>query len=171
MIENIIIVDENDVEQGFIEKMEAHENAILHRAFSIFVFNENNEMLLHQRASSKYHSPSLWTNTCCSHPNFGETLEDAVHRRLKQEMGFDCDLKEIFSFLYKAELEYNLVEHEFDHVFIGKFNGDITPNKDEVEDYKWISISDLQKDISEHPENYTIWFKTCVDKVIEFLNS
>lgn len=171
MIENIIVVDENDIEKGKIEKMEAHEKGILHRAFSVFVFNSKNEMLLQQRAKTKYHSPGLWSNTCCSHPHFGEKLEEAVHRRLKEELGFDCDVKEIFSFIYKAELEYGLTEHEFDHVFIGKFDGDITPNKDEIEDFKWITVEELKKDVILNSNAYTVWFKKCIDNVITLLSS
>jgi isopentenyl-diphosphate Delta-isomerase len=164
MSEIIIAVDEFDKEIGPIEKMEAHYKRTLHRAFSILVFNSNNELLLQKRALNKYHSPGLWTNTCCSHPRFGEKLEDAVYRRLKEEMGFTCELKEVFDFIYKAQLEDNLFEHEFDHVFIGIYNGEVIPNKDEVDDYKWIDIEELKDDIIKRPEIYTYWFKILFDR-------
>lgn len=158
MEEKIILVDNKDKEIGNMGKMEAHIKGILHRAFSIFIFNSSNEMLIHQRALSKYHSGGLWTNTCCSHPRFGETLEEATHRRLIEEMGFDCQLKEVTSFLYFAKLDKGLIEHEYDHIFIGHFDGVPTPNKAEVEDYKWITIEDLKKSLAEEPELYTYWF-------------
>lgn len=159
MVENIIVVDKFDKEIGSIEKMEAHHKGILHRAFSILVFNKKNELLLQKRDKDKYHSPGLWTNTCCSHPRFGESLEQAVNRRLKEEMGFTCELKEVFSFIYKAELENKLTENEFDHVFMGIYDGEVEINKDEVEDYKWISIEEAKVDMENNPEQYTYWFK------------
>lgn len=159
MVENIIVVDKFDKEIGSIEKMEAHHKGILHRAFSILVFNKKNELLLQKRDKGKYHSPGLWTNTCCSHPRFGESLEQAVNRRLKEEMGFTCELKEVFSFIYKAELENKLTENEFDHVFMGIYDGEVEINKDEVEDYKWISIEEVKVDMENNPEQYTYWFK------------
>lgn len=165
MSEIITAVNKEDKEIGPIEKMEAHHNGILHRAFSILIFNSNNELLLQKRALNKYHSPRLWTNTCCSHPRFGEKLKDAIYRRLKEEMGFVCELKEAFSFVYKVEFEDGLFEHEFDHVFIGKYNGNVIPNKDEVEDYKWVNIEELKRDIEKNPEAYTYWFKILFDKI------
>lgn len=158
-MEKVILVDENDQAIGTMEKMEAHEKALLHRAFSVFIFNSKNEMLIHQRAFSKYHSGGLWTNACCSHPRENETAEQAAHRRLQEEMGFDCEINHQFSFVYKAELDQGLTEHEFDHVFTGIYESEIKPNPEEVAAYKYISISDLKTDLSAHPERYTEWFK------------
>ncbi|MBV7275697.1 isopentenyl-diphosphate Delta-isomerase [Clostridium sp. PL3] len=169
MIEYIISVDENDKEIGPIEKMEAHFNGILHRAFSIFIFNSNNQLLLQKRNKEKYHSGGLWTNTCCSHPRYRENLEDAIYRRLKEEMGFTCELSEIFSFSYKVNFENDLIENEYDHVFIGTFDGEIVPNGNEVEDYRWIDIDEVKLDIINNPHSYTFWFKYSFNKVIEFI--
>jgi len=169
MSEIITRVDKFDTEMGPIEKMEAHYKGTLHRAFSILVFNSKNELLLQKRALSKYHSPGLWTNTCCSHPRFGEKLEDAIYRRLKEEMGFTCKLKEAFSFTYKVQFDDGLFEHEFDHVFIGRYDGDLFPNKDEVDDYKWVNLKELKKDIQKNPEAYTYWFKVLFDKAEDIL--
>lgn len=159
MLKNeVILVDENDNPVGTEEKLKAHQQGKLHRAFSIFIFNSKGELLLQKRAKEKYHSGGLWTNTCCSHPGPGQELEKEAQKRLQEEMGFTCDMKEISSFLYKADLG-NLIEHEFDHVFLGEFNGDPKPNKEEAEDWKWISLKDLNQDIKKHPEEYTEWFK------------
>lgn len=170
MAEYIIAVDELDKEIGSIEKMEAHYKGILHRAFSILVFNSNNQLLLQKRSLKKYHSPGLWTNTCCSHPRYGETLKDAVYRRIKEEMGFTCKLEERFSFVYKVEFEDNLFENEYDHVFIGKYDGDIIPNKEEVDDFKWVDINYIREDIKVNPELYTYWFKVLIDKIEGYSN-
>lgn len=167
MEEYIIAVDNFDKEIGPIEKMEAHYKGVLHRAFSILIFNSNNELLLQKRHSEKYHSPRLWTNTCCSHPRFGESLQEAVYRRLKEEMGFTCELKEIFSFVYKVEFEDNLLENEFDHVFVGTYDGEIIPNENEVEDFKWVSINEIKANIIANPHLYTYWFKCLFDKIIK----
>lgn len=166
MNEMIILVDENDREVGTIEKMEAHVKGKLHRAFSIFVFNNKGEMMIQRRALHKYHSGGLWTNTCCSHPNAGEALEEAVHRRLVQEMGFDCELKEIKSFLYHAHLDNNLIEHELDHIFVGYYENEPEINKEEVEEWMWISCDELKKEINNHPEKFTYWFKVAMDEVL-----
>ncbi|MGC8851384.1 MAG: isopentenyl-diphosphate Delta-isomerase, partial [Candidatus Micrarchaeia archaeon] len=139
-MEQVILVDENDRELGVGEKMEVHRNGQLHRAFSIFVFNSDGKLLIHQRAKEKYHSGGLWTNTCCSHPRPGEKLDEAIHRRLVEEMGFDCPLKEVFSFVYQVKFENGLFEHELDHVYIGKFDGDPKPNPAEVMDWKWVDL-------------------------------
>lgn len=164
MEEKIILVDKNDREIGSGEKLKAHKEGKLHRAFSIFIFNSKKELMLQQRAKTKYHSGGLWTNTCCSHPGAGEKIESAAHRRLREEMGFDCEMKEIFSFIYKAKLDHGLWEHEFDHVFIGKFDGEPKINSEEADNWKWIDFGELKKDILENPENYTVWFKIAMDK-------
>ena len=162
-LEYVILVDENDQEIGKMEKQEAHEKGLLHRAFSVFVFNENKELLLQQRALTKYHSAGLWTNTCCSHPRIGETIEQAAHRRLMEEMGFDCDLSTKTSFIYKAAFENGLTEHEFDHVLVGSFNGEINFNPTEVKNFKWIALEELQVDLLQNNQNYTAWFKIIFD--------
>lgn len=162
-LEYVILVDENDQEIGKMEKQEAHEKGLLHRAFSVFVFNENKELLLQQRALTKYHSAGLWTNTCCSHPRIGETIEQAAHRRLMEEMGFDCDLSTKTSFIYKAAFENGLTEHEFDHVLVGSFNGEINFNPTEVKNFKWINLEELQIDLLQNNQNYTAWFKIIFD--------
>jgi len=163
--EFVILVDENDQEIGTMEKMQAHREARLHRAFSVFVFNDNDEVLIHQRAITKYHSGGLWTNTCCSHPRAGESVLEAAHRRLQEEMGFDCDLQEAFSFTYRAELDNELTEYEFDHVVLGRFNDEPVINPDEVADYKYINWEQLKADVEEHPEVYTEWFKIALSEV------
>lgn len=168
-MEEVIIVDEQDNERGTGEKMKTHKEGKLHRAFSIFVFNSKGEVLIHKRAKAKYHSGGLWTNTCCSHPRPGEATEEAVHRRLKEEMGFDCDLKEAFSFIYKVKFDNELFEHEYDHVFIGTFDGQPKSNPEEVEDWKWISFQDLKKEVHENPDNFTYWLRSSLDKVISYM--
>jgi len=169
-MEKIILVDEKDKEIGFEEKLKAHQNGgKLHRAFSIFVFNSKGQFLLQKRAKGKYHSALLRTNTCCSHPRAGESLNDAAHRRLKEEMGFDCDLTEKFSFIYKIDFENGLSENEFDHVFFGKFDGEPNPDPKEVVDWKWVSVAELKQDIKENPEKYTYWLKDSFDKVLEHI--
>ena len=159
MTQEVILVDKNDKEIGTGEKMEVHQEGKLHRAFSIFVFNSQGQFLLQRRAKTKYHCAGLWGNTCCSHPRPGETLENAVHRKLKQEMGFDCDLKKKFSFIYRAEFDNGLIENEYDHVFIGKFDSKPDHNLEEVDAWKWISIDELKKDINKNPEEYVPWIK------------
>ncbi len=159
MKEQVILVDEQDNPIGLMEKIEAHEKALLHRAFSVFIFNDKKELMLQQRAADKYHSPLLWTNTCCSHQRDGETNLEAGKRRLQEEMGFVCELKEVFSFIYKAPFDNGLTEHELDHVMIGYFNDKPIINKEEVESYKWMTLDDVKNDITNHPEIYTEWFK------------
>ena len=159
MDELVILVDKNDNQLGLMEKIEAHEKAVLHRAFSVFILNDNNELLLQKRALSKYHSPGLWTNTCCSHPRDGESVIDAGIRRLKEEMGFVTEINTLFSFIYRAEFDNGLTEHEFDHVLLGRYNKTPLINKLEVSDWKWIDIEFLKKDVFVNPDIYTVWFK------------
>lgn len=170
MIE-VILVDENDNEIGTAEKIEAHQKAQLHRAFSIFIFNKQGEFLLQQRALNKYHCGGLWTNTVCSHPMPGETTLDAAHRRLQEEMGFDCDIKEIFSFTYKKAFDNGLTEHEFDHVFLGTYEGPVSPDPEEIAAFKWINKDELQKDMAVHPEKYSYWFQQSYNKVFAHLET
>ncbi|MCL4112466.1 UNVERIFIED_CONTAM: hypothetical protein GTU68_046992 [Idotea baltica] len=151
-------------------KLEAHEKAVLHRAFSVFVFNNDNELMLQQRALGKYHSPGLWTNTCCSHQREGESNIQAGKRRLQEEMGFVTELRESISFIYKAPFDNGLTEHEFDHVLIGEFNDDPIINSEEVEAWKWMSLESVKKDIEEQPTLYTAWFKIIFDKFYEHIN-
>ena len=169
MAEYVILVDREDKEIGTEEKMKAHKDGKLHRAFSIFVFNSKGELLLQRRALSKYHCGGLWTNTCCSHPRKGEVLEEAVHRRIMEEMGFDCEMKEVFSFSYKSKFDNGLTENEIDHVFIGSFEGEPAINREEVEEFRWIKIDNLKKDISENPGKYTPWFKIAIQKVVQHI--
>lgn len=166
---NVILVDENDREIGVMEKIEAHQKALLHRAFSVFIFNNKEEMLLHKRAATKYHSPGLWTNACCSHPQPNEETSVSAINRLQIEMGFTSRLTEAFSFTYKADFDNGLTEHEFDHVFVGTYNGDIFPNKDEVSDYCFKSMKEIKASLQLFPHNYTEWFKIAFPKVEEYL--
>lgn len=168
--EKVILVNEKDEQIGLMPKMEAHEKGLLHRAFSVFVFNEKNELMIQQRALSKYHSPGLWTNTCCSHQREGESNLDAGKRRLMEEMGFVTPLTEKTSFIYKAPFDNGLTEHELDHIMIGHFNDDPKINKAEVEAWKWMSLESVKKDMKEKPELYTAWFKIIFDKFYEFIN-
>ena len=159
MEEKVILVSEDDQQLGLMGKMEAHKKAVLHRAFSIFVFNKKGELLLQQRALDKYHSPGLWTNTCCSHQRDGESNIEAGHRRIQEEMGFHCELKELFWFVYKAAFDNGLTEHELDHVMIGSYEDDPIINPEEVASFKWMPLEDVKKDMEEQPELYTEWFK------------
>jgi len=165
----VILVDAKDNKIGVEEKLKVHIEGQLHRAFSIFVFNSKKEMLLQKRAKIKYHSPGLWSNTCCSHPRPNKNILDEAKRKLKEEMGVSCDLKEIFSFVYKANFG-DLTEYEYDHVFLGKFDGDPRLNKKEAEDWKWINFKELKKDVKENPEKYTYWFKLILDKVLKAID-
>lgn len=168
---DVILVDENDCEIGLMDKLEAHQQGKLHRAFSIFIFNDKNQLLLQKRALNKYHSASLWTNTCCSHPENGESIEDAASRRLQEEMGFTTPLKFFKSFVYKAELANGLFEHEFDHVFIGFYNANPIPNADEVSRWRYEDLKDLEKDLAANPSHYTVWLKIIFGEVKDFVLS
>jgi isopentenyl-diphosphate delta-isomerase len=159
MEELVILVDKNDNQIGEMPKMEAHEKAVLHRAFSVFIFNIKGELMLQQRAAHKYHSPLLWTNTCCSHQRSRESNIEAGERRLQEEMGFTASLNEVFSFIYKAPFDNGLTEHELDHVLIGYFDDEPNINKEEVEAYKWMQLDDVKSDIEKNPIIYTEWFK------------
>lgn len=161
--EKVILVNERDEQIGLMPKMEAHEKALLHRAFSVFVFNDQKELMIQQRAFGKYHSPGLWTNTCCSHQRVGESNVDAGKRRLQEEMGFSTELKDTVSFIYKAPFDNGLTEHEFDHILVGDFNGEPDLNPEEVNDWKWVSLEALKEDMVIHPEIYTEWFKIIFD--------
>lgn len=167
--EFVILVDEADNAVGLMEKMEAHEKGLLHRAFSIFLFDEAGNFLLQQRALEKYHSGGLWTNSCCSHPRQGESVKEAALRRLEEELGFICEIEEKFSFIYKRELDKGLTEHEYDHVFFGVYSGSINPNPEEVMNVKYISREDLIRDVDARPQMYTEWFKICFDEVLKQL--
>ncbi len=159
MEEKVILVNEKDDQLGLMGKMEAHQKAVLHRAFSVFIFNEKGELLLQQRALDKYHSPGLWTNTCCSHQRDGETNIEAGKRRLHEEMGFSCGLEEMFWFVYKAPFDNGLTEHELDHVMKGYYDQDPKINKEEAASFKWMLLEEVKKDIEKYPELYTEWFK------------
>ncbi len=168
--EQVILVDKNNKQIGLMPKMEAHKKAVLHRAFSVFVFNDKGELLLQQRAAEKYHSPLLWTNTCCSHQRDGESNLEAGKRRLQEEMGFVCELKEVFSFIYKAPFDNGLTEHELDHVMIGTYNDFPNINKEEVESYKWMTIEAVKGDLQLHQERYTAWFQIIFEKYYNFIS-
>ncbi len=167
--EQVILVNDKDEQIGLMPKLEAHEKAVLHRAFSVFVLNKKGELMLQQRAAHKYHSPMLWTNTCCSHQRDGESNLEAGRRRLFEEMGFECDLKEVFSFIYKAPFDNGLTEHELDHVMVGEYNQEPRINKEEVNAYKWMTLEAVKDDIELHPEVYTEWFKIIFDQFYNHL--
>ena len=171
MEEFVVLVDQNDQKLGLMEKQQAHVAGLLHRAFSVFIFNSKGELMIQQRAASKYHSPTLWTNTCCSHPRDNETYEQAAHRRLEEEMGFDCELEYKFNFIYKAHLENDLIEHELDHVFIGTFDDEPKLNPDEVMAYRWVELDDLKKDMEKNPQNYAAWFKIIFEHYVSYIEA
>ena len=167
--ENVILVDEKDNQVGLMPKLEAHQKGLLHRAFSVFIFNSDYELLLQKRASSKYHSGGLWTNTCCSHPRDGEDTADAANRRLYEEMGIKTSLRKVYEFIYRAELDNNLIENEFDHVFYGIYNDDPILNTDEADDFKWIDMETLKNPINNNADKYTVWFKIAFDYFYNYL--
>ena len=165
--EKVILVDKRDNQIGLMNKQEAHIKGLLHRAFSIFIFNSKNELLLQQRAYEKYHSAGLWTNTCCSHPRHDETLLNAANRRLNEEMGMKCTLKKSFDFIYNASMPNNLIEHEFDHVFFGFSDDNPIINTSEVVNFKYMSLKDIEMDIEVNSNLYTEWFKICFNEVVK----
>ncbi|GAB3424553.1 isopentenyl-diphosphate Delta-isomerase [Niabella aquatica] len=165
LTEQVVLVNEQDHATGTMEKIEAHEKGLLHRAFSVLLFNDKNELLLQQRAWDKYHCGGLWTNTCCSHPYPGEAVLTAAKRRLKEEMGIDCGLKKMFDFIYKAEFDNGLTEHELDHVFFGRFSGTPVVNPAEVAGWQYIAFDDLKKEMAHNPSIYTPWFAVIVEKM------
>ena len=169
--EKVSLVDENDTQVGLMPKLEAHQKGLLHRAFSVFIFNSNHQLLLQKRAVSKYHSGGLWTNTCCSHPREGEETINAANRRLIEEMGIKTNLRKVFDFIYKAELDNELTENEFDHVFYGLYNEDPIINTEEADDFKWIDMETLNNDITVNGQNYTVWFKIAFDYFYKYLNN
>ena len=169
MEEQVILVDHQDNELGQMGKLEVHEKGLLHRAFSIFIFNETGQLLIHQRAAGKYHCPGRWTNTCCSHPRPGEEIQDAAARRLVEEMGFSAEIQPLFSFVYHADVGGGLVEHELDHVFIGRYEGVVAPDPSEVSDFKYVDMDDLIQDVKQGPDRYTPWFRVCLPQVTELL--
>ncbi len=164
MLEQVILVDEFDRELGVGEKLQTHRTGALHRAFSIFVFDADKRLLLQKRARTKYHSAGLWSNTCCGHPRPGEDTMAAAQRRLREEMNFDCALRPAFGFLYRAELAGQLVEHEYDHVFVGEYAGAPTPDAAEVEDWRWMSLMELRRELRQHPEAYSYWLRIALAK-------
>jgi isopentenyl-diphosphate delta-isomerase len=162
-VEQLILVDAEDRELGVGEKMEVHRAGALHRAFSVFVFDGRGRLLMQKRAADKYHSAGLWSNTACGHPRPGEATGEAAHRRLYEEMGFDCELRAAFQFLYRAELDGALVEHEYDHVFVGTYGGDPAPDPSEVEEWRWVTMGELLRGLSEKPQLYSRWLKLAVE--------
>ena len=168
--DKVVLVDQHDKAIGEMDKIEAHQKGFLHRAFSIFLFNNKGEMLIHQRAKHKYHGAGLWTNACCSHPQLGEDIKLSAMERLQFEMGIQCNIEKVFSFIYNTSVENNLIEHEFDHVFIGYTDAAPKPNVEEVQSFKWIDTTILSKDIQEHPDQYTYWFKMVFSKILDSLN-
>lgn len=166
MKEYVVLVNERDEYLGVREKLQAHVEGVLHRAFSVFVFNSRGDLLLQQRHPDKYHSGGLWSNTCCSHPRPGEAVETAARRRLHEEMGFACDLTRLFGFVYEARVDTDLVEHEYDHVFAGVYDGVPLPNGEEVSGWQWVSPEALRAGVRDAPDRYTYWFRLVLDRVL-----
>lgn len=169
-MEQVILVDSHDREVGVEEKLTAHLNGQLHRAISVFIYNSNGEILLQKRATGKYHSGGLWSNTCCSHPKPGESTYDAANRRLKEEMGMETELNHLFSFIYRAELDHELIEHEYDHVYVGQSDELPEINEEEAESYVYLSPFKIKEDIKNHPEKYTAWFKIIFDQYTAYFS-
>jgi isopentenyl-diphosphate delta-isomerase len=168
-MELVVLVNEADQQIGLMEKLEAHQKGLLHRAFSVFLFNKKGEMLLQKRANTKYHSPNLWTNAVCSHPRNGESYKNGALRRLNEELGISTEIEEKFHFIYKADVGQNLWEHELDYVFVGIYDGIFNLNPNEVSETRYISLIDLQKEMLSNPDNFTEWFKIILNKYLEFL--
>jgi isopentenyl-diphosphate delta-isomerase len=162
-MDHVVLVDEDDQPLGSMDKLEAHQKGVLHRAFSVLVYNSKGDILVQQRASTKYHSAGLWTNTCCSHPRPGESMLEASTRRLREEMGIEAEPRFLYKFIYRVDLDGDLVEHEVDHVFSANFDGQPKANPHEVQDWKFIPVTELLRDVAEHPENYTYWFRLILD--------
>jgi isopentenyl-diphosphate Delta-isomerase len=165
----VILVDESDEAIGAMEKMEAHRHGVLHRAFSVFIFNSNGQMLLQQRADTKYHSAGLWTNACCSHPAPGEEIKSAAEKRLQEELGFKAEIKPAFDFIYKVSFDNGLTEHEYDHVFVGYYDGEIKPDEDEVKEWKFMGMDDLAREMEREPDTFTSWFQIAFPKLRSWL--
>lgn len=173
-MEQVVLVDSNDNVTGSCEKMEAHRQGLLHRAFSVFIFNEANEILLQKRAQDKYHSPGLWTNTCCGHPRPHEEILAAAQRRLKEEMGIACELQRAYSFTYFFNFKNGLIENEFDHVLVGRYSGNPIPDPAEASDWKWIKPEDAERELKLNPLQFTYWFGLClndIDKIVASVNA
>ena len=170
MEQQVILVNEKDEITGTAGKMEAHQKGLLHRAFSVFVFNSNGEMLLQRRAINKYHSGGLWTNACCSHPLAGEEIKEAAKRRIKEEMGFEADVTKNFDFVYKANFSNDLIEYEFDHVFVSEYDGPVPYNKEEVMDICYKTMKDIRDALKDQPQNYTAWFHLAFPEIEKWWN-
>lgn len=170
-MEEVILVNERDEPVGTMEKIRAHREGLLHRAFSIIVLDDKGRILIQRRADEKYHSPGKWSNTCCSHPRPGELINRALSRKLQQEMGFECELVKIFEFIYRAELERGMIEHEYDHVYLGRYNGEVQPNSREVSEYRYLTIEELNEEIRHSPENYTPWFREIVPRLPRYIGT
>lgn len=167
MVEEVVLVNEQDEAIGTMEKMQAHHEGVLHRAFSVFIFNDAGEMLLQRRAMQKYHSPGLWTNACCSHPRPGEETASAAHRRLQEELNFDVQLKPLEPMLYRAEVGDGLIEHEYDHLFSGRYSDTVTPAPQEVSETRYIALSALQDWMKARPQDFTAWFHLALPRVMD----
>jgi isopentenyl-diphosphate delta-isomerase len=171
MNQSLILVDENDIQQGNGKKLLIHQLGLLHRAFSIFIFNTKGELLMQQRATEKYHSGGLWSNTCCSHPQFGEDILESIKKRLNEEMGMKCTTEFAFSFIYKVKFDNGLTEHEYDHVYVGISDDLPVPDAAEVKNWQYVNLKKLEANIVEHPEIYTEWLKICLPRLKEHLIS
>ncbi len=167
--DKVILVNAKDEWMGIMDKMEAHQTGALHRALSVFILNDKNELLIQKRADGKYHSGGLWSNTCCSHPYPGESTLAAAHRRLQEELGFDCQLDELFNFTYSSDMGNGLTEHEYDHIYTGQYNGNITMNPEEVQDYKYIPFDELNDWMKKEPTAFTAWFHLAMPGFIQHI--